>query len=351
MYFSMFFSCLSDTIGGHIDFFSNVDTCSEQVKILRKNMSIENCVDDKKKIPAEIARNARERAHEIELLAITWCARWGFVTDKTLQFLYPSRPRLGYDLAKRGLLKKIVPNKGIAFRCDDNSGYCYRLTEEAKLIVERYDSPSNAEFLLKTISKTPSQPAWNSLQHLLDLQKICVRQILEKNKYWTSDDPSQLAANVGFETSLFRFMTEVECRQKIQSDLVPDLVNIGSDGRWTWYEYDRSAKSDSQLAWWVQKLMMRKLLPSEQADPNSKSYIREYQERAPEIDKFVIIVTSEYQKKRYEQAFSRKTADVLTRTKDRKIKIREDIPRWSPRDFFGNSVKILTLEEAIGTGV
>jgi hypothetical protein len=146
-------------------------------------------------------------------------------------------------------------------------------------------------------------------------------------------------------------MSEVECRQKIQSDLVPDLVNIKESGRWIWYEYDRSAKSDSQLAWWVQRLMMRKLLPADQADPNSKSYIREYQERAPEISEFVIVVTSQYQQKRYRQAFERKTADVLTRTKDRKIKIREDIHRWSPRDFFGNSVKIMTLEEALGTGV
>jgi hypothetical protein len=315
-------------------------------------MSIENCVDNKKKIPAEIAKNARERAHEIELLVITWAARWGFVSDKTLQFLYPSRPRLGYDLAKRGLLKKIVPPKGVFFRSDDNaSGYCYRLTEEAKLIIEKLDSPENAEFLLETISKIPPQPAWNSLQHTLDLQKICVRQILVKNKYWTPHDPGQLATNVGFLTSLFNFWTEPECRQRIAADLVPDLVNIGSDGRWTWYEYERSPKSDNQLAFWVQRLMMRKLLPAEQADPNSRSYIREYQERAPEIAEFVIIVTSEYQQKRYKQAFERKTAEVLTRTKDRKIKVRADIPRWYPRDFFGNSVKILTLEEALGTGI
>jgi hypothetical protein len=353
MYFSMFFSCLSDTIGGHIDFFSNCDTYSEQGKIFEVNMSIvsiDNCIDCKKKIPAEIARNARERAHEIELLAITWCARWGFVTDKTLQFLYPSRPRLGYDLAKRGLLKKIVPPNGVAFRSDDNaSGYCYCLTNEAKLLVERYDSPSNAEFLLKTISKTPSQPAWNSLQHTLDLQKICVRQILEKNKDWSPDNPGQLATNIGYETSLFNFMTEPECRQRIAADLVPDLLNIDENARWTWYEYERSPKSDSQLAFWVQRLMVRKLLPSDQADQNSRSYIQDEHERAPEIDEFVIIVTSEYQKKRYEQAFSRKTAEVLVRSKDRKIKAREEIPRWSPRDFFGDSVRILTLEEAITT--
>jgi hypothetical protein len=316
-------------------------------------MSIDNCADCKKKIPVEIARNAWERAHEIELLAVTWSARWGFTTDKSLQFLYPSRPRLGYDLSKRGIFKKIVPAKGIAFRSSDNSGFCYRLTNEARIIIEKFDSPENAEFLLETISKTPPQPAWSSLQHLLDLQKICVRQVLEKNKDWTPDNPSQLSANVGFETSLFNFWTEPECRQKIQSaDLIPDMINIKESGDWVWYEYDRSPKSDSQLAWWIQRLMMRKLLPSDQANPNSKSYIREYQERAPEIDKFVIIVTSEYQKKRYMQAFSRKTADVLTRTKDRKIKIREDIHRWSPRDFFGNTVKILTLEEALGgTGV
>jgi hypothetical protein len=350
MYFSMFFSCLCVKVGVCIDFFSNCDTSSEQVKILRKNMSIENCVDDKKKIPVEIARNARERAREIELLAITWCARWGFTTDKSLQFLYPARPRLGYDLAKRGLLKKIVPAKGVAFRSNDNSGYCYRLTEEARIIVERYDSPSNAEFLLKTISKTPQQPAWNSLQHLLDLQKICVKQILEKNKYWTSDDPGQLASNIGFLTSLFNFMTEPECRQKNQSaDLVPDMINIKENGRWIWYEYDRSPKSDSQLAWWVQRLMVRKLLPRDQSNPSNRKYIQDERDRDPEIDEFVIIVTSQYQQKRYQQAFSRKTAEVLERSKDRKIKVRADIHRWSPRDFFGNTVKILTLEEALGT--
>jgi hypothetical protein len=315
-------------------------------------MSIDNCVDDKKKIPTEIAKNARERAREIELLAITWTARWGFVTDKTLQFLYPSRPRLGYDLAKRGLLKKIIPNKGIAFRSNDNSGYCYRLAEEAKLIIEKFDSPENAEFLLETISKIPSQPAWNSLQHLLDLQKICVRQVLEKNKDWTPGNPGQLATNVGFETYLFNFMTEPECRQKIQSDLVPDMINVKTeDWKWTWFEYERSPKSDNQLAFWVQRLMARKLLPAAQADPDNRKYIQDIFERDEEIAEFVIVVTSEYQKNRYRQAFERKNAEVLVRSKDRKIKVREDIPRWSPRDFFGDSVKVLTLEEALGTGI
>jgi hypothetical protein len=314
-------------------------------------MSIDNYADNKKKIPTEIARNARERARDIEILAISWAARWGFVSDKSLQFLYPSRPRLGYDLAKRGIFKKIVPSKAIAFRSDDNSGFCYRLTNEAKLLIEKYDSPSNAEFLLETISKIPSQPAWNSLQHLLDLQKICVRQILVKNKYWTPNDPIQLASNIGYETSLFHFMTEVECRQKIQSDLVPDMINVTEDWKWIWYEYDRSPKSDSQLAFWVQRLMMRKLLPSDQADPSSRKYIQDALERDPEIAEFVIVVASEYQKKRYKQAFSRKTAEALIRTKDRKIKVRDDIQRWSPRDFFGDSVKVMTLEEALGTGI
>jgi hypothetical protein len=146
-------------------------------------------------------------------------------------------------------------------------------------------------------------------------------------------------------------MTEVECRQKIQSDLVPDLLDIKEDGQWVWYEYDRSPKSDNQLAFWVQRLMVRKLLPSDQADQNSRSYIQDEHERAPEISQYVVVVTSEYQKKRYKQAFERKTADVLVRTKDRKIKAREEIPRWSPRDFFGNSVRVLTLEEALGTGI
>jgi hypothetical protein len=315
-----------------------------------ENMSIENCVYDKKKIPAEISRNARARAREIELLVITWAARWGFVSDKTLQFLYPSRPRLGYDLAKRGLLKKITPPKGVAFRSDDNaSGYCYRLSDEAKLIIEKFDSPENAEFLLKTVAKIPQLPAWNNLQHLLDLQKICVSQILRKNKHWESDDPGQLASNIGFLTSLFNFMTEPECRQRIAADLVPDMINVTEDWKWTWFEYERSPKSDSRLAWWIQQLMVRKLLHSDQSNPSNRKYIQDERERDPEIDEFVIIVTSQYQQKRYQQAFSRKTAEVLERSKDRKIKVRADIHRWSPRDFFGNTVKILTLEEALGT--
>jgi hypothetical protein len=267
--------------------------------------------------------------------------------------LYPSRPRLGYDLAKRGIFKKITPPKGVAFRSDDNaSGYCYRLSDEAKLIIEKFDSPENSEFLLRTISKIPQLPAWNSLQHLLDLQKICVCQILKKHKDWTPNNPGQLATNVGFETYSFNFMTEPECRQKIQSDLVPDMINATTeDWKWTWFEYERSPKSDNQLAFWVQRLMARKLLPTAQADPDNRKYIQDIFERDEEISAFVIIVTSEYQKKRYEQAFLRKNAEVLIRTKDRKIKVREDIPRWSPRDFFGDSVKVLTLEEALGTGI
>jgi len=318
-------------------------------------MSIDNCLDDKKeaskktpKIAKEIAQNASQRARDIEILAITWAARWGFVSDQTLQFLYPSRPRLGYDLSKRGIFKKIMPGKGVAFRSDDNSGFCYAVTNEAKVVIEKFDSPANAEFLLRTISKTPSKPAWNSLQHLLDLQKICVRQILEKNENWTPSDPSQLATNIGYETSYFNFMTEPECRQKIQSDLIPDLLNVREDGKWTWYEYDRSAKSDNQLAWWIQRLMSRKLLPSDQADPGNRAYIQDVFARDTEIAEFVIIVTSEYQQKRYRHAFSRKNAEVLVRTRDRKIKIRDDIPKWSPLDFFGDSVRILTLNQSLG---
>jgi hypothetical protein len=97
--------------------------------------------------------------------------------------------------------------------------------------------------------------------------------------------------------------------------------------------------------------MARKLLPADQADPGNRKYIQDIFERDEEIAEFVIIVTSEYQKNRYRQAFERKNAEVLIRTKDRKIKIREDHPRWSPRDFFGDSVMILTLDEALGTGI
>ncbi len=309
------------------------------------------------RISKDVAQTAKARAREIEKLVVGWVARWGFTSDKCLQYLYPSRPRLGYDLAKRGLLRKIEPGRGVVCRLDDNNGWCYGLSPDARILLE-----NELPHLVENFEKLPKNPHWSSLQHLLDLQKIFVKLALEKDGRYDPKDPDLLAELINGDWSL-NYLTEIETKRyeenlKIKQgegykkpELRPDCFIFSEKGN-TWIEYERSPKSDLPLMYWIQQLSNRWGLPESQKNPKSRYYIAEAQNRDDDIKKFVIVVPTEYQKKRYLSYFYGKNKDIIERDpRTRKYKTAIDKPRWSPSDIFQNMnlVEILTLDEVTKT--
>lgn len=307
------------------------------------------------RISKDVAQTAKERAREIEKLVVGWVARWGFTTDKSLQFLYPSRPRLGYDLSKRGLLRKIEPGRGVVCRLEDNNGWCYGLSQDARIFLENEIPHLH---LVENFEKLPKNPHWSSLQHLLDLQKIFVKMALEKDKRYDPKDPDLLSELINGDWSI-TYLTEIETKRyeeklKLRQgegykkpELRPDCWIFSENGN-SWIEYERSPKSDLPLMYWIQQLSNRWGLPELQKNPKSRSFIQEPQNRDEEIKKFVIVVPTEYQKSRYLSYFYGKNKDLVLRDPiTRKYKIATDKPRWNPADIFQvmNLVEILTLDE------
>lgn len=306
-------------------------------------------------ISKDVAQTAKARAREIEKLVVGWVARWGFTTDRCLQYLYPSRPRLGYDLAKRGLLRKIEPGRGVACKLDDNNGWCYGLSENARILVE-----NEMVHLVGNIEQLPKNPHWSSLQHLLDLQKIFVKLAIEKDQRYDPKDPDMLCELINGRYSI-SYLTEIETKRFEQNlkirqgesykkpELNPDCLIFQYDGN-IWIEYERSPKSDLPLMYWIQQLKDRWELPESQKNPNSRYHIAERENRDEEIKKFVIVVPTEYQKSRYLSCFYGKNKDMVVRDpRSRKYKIATEKPRWNPADTFQgmNLVEVLTLDEVL----
>jgi hypothetical protein len=321
---------------------------AEQLKSTRETMS---------KIDKDIAKNAKSRAKEIEQMVVGWIARWGFTTDKCLQMLYPSRPRLGYDLSKRGLLRKIEPGRGVVCKLDDNNGWCYGLSENARILVE-----NEMVHLVENIEQLPKNPHWTSLQHLLDLQKIFIQLAIKQDPRYDPKDPFRVMELVcGYfdgldyktEIETKRFEEELKKRQGEgynKPNLAPDLIIFDEQShKYNWIEYERSPKSDIPLMYWIQQLTARWIITTNQKDPESTSHIGKDVDRDLEVQKFIIIVPTTYQKERYLRFFLRKNAKPVTRNKKtRRYEIPKQQPGWSPYDVFSiGNLEVLTLQEVI----
>jgi len=271
---------------------------------------------EKKHRLADLSCSARARGVEIQKKICAWVYRWGFVSDKTLESIHPGRPRLGYDLWKKGLLCRHQVPAGI--RLIDGQ-YTYSLGEEGLLIAERELQP----FILDH-QRPPDRPAWSSMQHLLDLQRIAVALDL------TGTDPS--------------WRTEPETRASFASfdhghgGPIPDLITVSEEEKLTWVEWDRSPKNDLVLDYWSQILARRQ---AKALDRNIDPKIR-----PREIARMHIIVPTEYQRVRYERAFTRKVADYITRDQlTRKLVKRTDTPRTEVQKFMGEIVSVHTLSD------
>lgn len=258
--------------------------------------------------PAHIARGARQRGAQLQEAVCSWARRWVTVSDRALAALYPGRPRLGADMAKRGLLEAFKVPAGEY--CEDGRTL-YKLTEGGEHLAEQVLPPEVC------LIELPERMPWRSMQHLLDLQRY--------------------AAKLGMLPADPHWRTEPELRA-LSGDadvLVPDLRGMdhppddpeGPLGEW-WIEWERNSKKDVPLDYWTQRLARRVALAQAQADPRSPQYVPQPEQRKPLINRITVIVTTETQVQRYQRAFARPHADMRRRDPvTRKATVRPSEPR------------------------
>lgn len=287
-----------------------------------------------RKIEASTSKNARLTGQLLEEMVLLWCLRWHFVTDQTLEFLYPARPRLAYDMSRRGILKKHQILSGEKITLRDNSGHAYGLSDSAKIrIMDEYETFS-AE-----LEKHPKIPNWKEIQHLLDLQKIVA-------KYLGLPD-LDLSKKINFVESK-SWQSEPETRQKNQSAIVPDFLIWGEDHDQERLEYDQNPKNDLALKFWIRQLISRVSLPYLQSNPDSREYIAEEFKRVAKITKITIIVRTQHQCERYSKFFESNALDYVAKDSQRKYYVRQDMARLNPKTAFkdlGCKIEISTLNE------
>jgi len=273
------------------------------------------CMEKKHRL-ADLSYSARSRGVEIQNKVCSWAYRWGFVTDKTLEAIHPGRPRLGYDLWKKGLLRRHQVPAGIRLL---DGQYIYSLGDEGLLIAEKELQP----FILS--HQRPSErPAWLSMQHLLDLQRIAVAlDLTGMDSSWRTE-PETRASFTAFDRD--------------NGGPIPDLIVISEEEKLTWVEWDRSPKNDLTLDHWSQMLARRQ---ARALDRNIDPKIRPH-----EISRMHIIVPTEYQRERYGKTFRRKVADYITRDQlTRKLVKRRDTPRTEIQKFLGDITSVHTLSD------
>lgn len=246
------------------------------------------------KVPPELARKARERGERIAFAICAWVRRWGYSSDKALSALYPGRPKLGYDLWRRGLLTRYEVPAGVRFL---DGRYAYGLSSEGALIAEDALPPQVLDI------EHSAKPAWSTMQHLMDLQRYCIALgMLPADRHWSTEP-------------------ELRARSSGQA-IVPDAMCQPSPDQIWWIECERSAKNDLALDFWSQCVVREQARRLNQRSPESGGwYIEAAHQREPVISRLIVIVQTAYQQERYSRAFGREYAEVLARdAKTRQIR-------------------------------
>lgn len=263
---------------------------------------------------------ARERGDLLLCTALLWTLRWEFVSDQTLaDLLYlehdTERPRYGYDLTRRGWLKRHEIPAGV--RLIDGR-FVYSLSPEGRHWLEKRIPES--EGMLDAHPHKRLKPAWSQLQHLLDLQRIALR------------------LDAAEELDGFTWMTEPEIRTDfVANETVPDLMidRVNYDG--LWIEYDRTAKDDLRLAYMVQRyadIFLRHDGPGRFNDPQWTT------------DRLVVIVGSAFQQRRYTAFFSSNEATRLYRNPHTR-KIHRLDETYSAAELIGDQVVVWVLDDVL----
>lgn len=269
--------------------------------------------------PRQHRKGARQRGALIEQIVCSWVRRWGYTSDLVLEYLYPSRKRLGYDLARKGRLKRWPADPG--YRLLDGPAV-YGRTDYSDSVAEEQLYMNCSDILGIEHSATP---AWSTMQHLLDCQRI--------------------ALALGMLPDSIGWLTEPEARASAPQgvDLVPDMLahiydpDPEKEGV-HWIEYDRTPKSDVVLDHFTQRLARRV-----EAAHDKKLDERE---RPEPIARITIIVSTEYQFDRYDRYFKREYADYLYRDRTtRKLKKPKDKARQPIAEVLKGLVDIRTLTQ------
>lgn len=241
------------------------------------------------------AKVARQRGREVEIAICAWVRRWGYSSDSVLSLYYPGRPRIGYELEQRGLLKRRKMPDDV--RCETR--HIYQLTEEGR------DRAAHAlPYQVLNIAHSDRCP-FRTMQHHLELQKIAIIEGMHASEGNWRTDPETRATSA-------------------KNQLVPDLTCYfeGIDEKhrpdpWmTWFEYERTGKERAvDLNHWVQLLARRQERAVGQRDETLKAiYEPDPAKRQPLITSLVVYVSNLSDIKRYQRAFSVEMAPYLRRT-------------------------------------
>lgn len=263
-------------------------------------------------VPVALARTARTRGQQIAESVCGWVRRWGYASDKTLAALYPGRPKLGYDLFRRGLLVRHEVPPGVRLL---DGRYAYGLSADGQILAEQVLPPVVLDI------EHSARPAWSTMQHLFDVQRYAI--------------------TLGMLPADLAWRTEPELRAVVDGTLVPDLRRRDGEKIW-WIEVDRSAKKDLTLDYWTQQIGHFQARSLRQRDPHSMGrYVAEPEQRHPLIERLIVIVGTQYQVERYQQALWREVAEPLVRdAKTRQIRTVRDQPNLA----MGKVMRTFTTE-------
>lgn len=290
---------------------------------------------------ARYATSAKERHQKILEHCLLWTLRWQFVSDRTLAkmvqtFLESNRPRIAYQLMREGWLKacqvpighRLLDGKQVYTLSEAGRAWCHEHLDLDSRIIRLHDG-------------TP-RPAWGSMQHLLDLQRIFLgTDHLGMLMYWSEPETRRMYSDQ-------------------THDLIPDMV-LDFDGapglNQVWVEYERSPKNDLRLAHWV-NLYAALFRAQDQAAHHRALDLAHRQAQAsgtypvdasaeaspPALLRVNVIVTTKYQRERYAAAFSVEAAAETYRLRGNN-KLQQGKNHLPVAGYIARRVEVFTLAQ------
>lgn len=263
------------------------------------------------------AKGSKEKGRIIRNKAVAWTYRWGVVSDKSLQYLHNCRPRLAYDLSRAGYLKKHAVPSGRF--CKDGRSVYTLSPDGLALAQEILQEP-----ILDIQSPCLNFSSWTTLQHTLNLQKmlaLLISRNLQKSKRFSSLDDAIFSEDIRTETE-----TSSIYRGRFTDRLIPDC-EIFETNHTIRIEYDNSPKKNKELIYWCQQIS--------RAISEAK--------KEGHFLLFMIFVNTDYQRKKYEDAFNLDWSTVLWRDQNRKLIALDDAPNINIRESTTGYVKVNTF--------
>lgn len=268
--------------------------------------------------------SAHERARELRKAILMMTYRYRFVSDSTiadvLKYEYGvNRQRYGSQLARNGFLITHQVKSGYYV---EGSRQVYSLSKEGVTEVARLG--------LAQATWDQAKPAWSTMQHTLDLQRIAAR-LNETN------------------IDSYGWLTEAETRERLVNEqIIPDLafafrpphyiVDVAS-----WVELERSAKNDIRLDYMVNRYanFFRQQDSVRGNDPKPDTGLYNNYGLAAVL----ILVMTDYQRERYQARFeSEELRKVVIDEKNRRLKY-EANTFINAKEMIGGRVIVQTIDD------